>query len=194
MPLKFARQLGIIYRNLNTMFGLLLKAIPSCAVALCFTLGKAIYTYKLRHRPLRSVILNAALTSIIDSVSGLFIDSVFPDIDLSIEHGDGCLKVPLCALAESTANQILDSGVSSLASSYNISKLPSGISIAKTAVVDLSSGSPVYQGVINPEHNIGIQSIMLPEKPIFLKQIVLREILLKNQALKHFTLPNHIMK
>lgn len=169
------------------MFGLLLKSIPSCAVALCFTIGRAIYNYKVHHRPLGKLLLDAALTSVFHSVGNIIVDKIYPEIDIPIEENE-IIRVPLDTIAESTANQLLDNQVSSFLDSYNVSQLPSGISIAKTALVDFSTGYPRYEGIIDPLRN-KIESNINSDYPIFTKHIILPEYKLKGHRMKLRILP-----
>jgi len=164
------------------MFGLLLSGISSIGVALCFSVGKAIYDVVTGQRSPGRAVLNVGLTSVFHGVADIALNTIIPNIDLAFGT-DRNIKVPLRDIAEFTAKNVLDIGVPIWLDSYKLKTLPSGLTLAQTALVDVSGAKPVYQGIIIPKPEMFID---IPTTRI-LKP---REIVLTTDDLRSRTMPH----
>jgi len=167
------------------MFGLVIKGLAGIGVGLCFSVARAVYDVVSQRRSIRSAILNVGLSSVFHGLADTVLDSTLFNVDLPLSD-DSHIQVSIQDLAECTAQSVVDAGTRAWLSSHKIETLPSGLAVARAAVVDVSGNAPSFQGIITQSTSQIIkrrQQIHLP-----VHQIVLSHTILQSNQLPHRTL------
>lgn len=159
-------------------------------VPLCFSVTRAVYDIIAKRRSIPSAIFDVTLSSVFNDLADVTISSSLFDIDLSLTD-DRKIQIPIREFAECTAQTVVDVGVDKWLSSHRLETLPSGLTIAKAAVVDVSGNVSNFQGTITQPST----QIIKPQQQIHLpiRRVVLSESILQPNQLPHRTLRGHII-
>lgn len=169
-----------IYRRPVAMIGLVIKGITGIGVSLCFTIVKAVYDVVTKRKSIPSAIFNVGLSSILHGAFELVSEPLPANVNLPLTDGRN-IRVPVQRFAECATQTLVDASIERWLSTYRIEALPSGLSVARAAVVNVSGARVRYEGEI--DRASGTLTPLPEGGQTILRRIVLPETILRSNML-----------